>query len=33
MKETSPERFRKRAQTFAGFDYDVIPKNALDVSD
>ncbi len=22
MKETFPERFRKRAQTFAGFDYD-----------
>ena len=33
MKETFPERFRKRAETFAGFDYDVIPKNALDVSD
>jgi hypothetical protein len=33
MKETFPERFLKRAETFAGFDYDVIPKNALDVSD
>ncbi len=33
MKETFPERFRKRAETFAGFDYDFIPKNALDVSD
>ena len=32
-KETFPERFRKRAETFAGFDYDVIPQNALDVSD
>src|ERR1700686_1816398 len=33
MKETFPERFRKRAETFAGFDYDFIPQNALDVSD
>jgi cation diffusion facilitator CzcD-associated flavoprotein CzcO len=33
MKETFPERFRRRAETFGGFDYDVIPKNALDVSD
>jgi cation diffusion facilitator CzcD-associated flavoprotein CzcO len=33
MKETFPERFRRRAETFAGFDYDVIPQNALDVSD
>jgi cyclohexanone monooxygenase len=33
MKETFPERFLKRAETFAGFDYDVIPQNALDVSD
>ena len=33
MKETFPERFLKRAETFAGFDYDVIPKSALDVSD
>jgi cation diffusion facilitator CzcD-associated flavoprotein CzcO len=31
MKETYPEGFRKRAETFAGFDYDFIPKNALDV--
>src|SRR5205807_4966005 len=33
MKETFPGRFLKRAETFAGFDYDVIPKNALDVSE
>jgi len=33
MKETFPERFRNRAETFGGFDYNVIPKNALDVSD
>ena len=33
MKETFPTRFRKRAETFAGFDYDFIQKNALDVSD
>jgi cation diffusion facilitator CzcD-associated flavoprotein CzcO len=33
MKETFPERFRKRAETFAGFDYNFIPTNALDVSD
>jgi cation diffusion facilitator CzcD-associated flavoprotein CzcO len=33
MKETFPERFLKRAETFGGFDYDFIPKNALDVSD
>jgi hypothetical protein len=33
MKETFPEGFLKRAETFAGFDYDFIPKNALDVSD
>jgi cyclohexanone monooxygenase len=33
MKETFPDRFRKRAETFGGFDYDFIPKNALDVSD
>src|SRR6202011_5629695 len=33
MKETFPERFLKRAQTFGGFDYDFITKNALDVSD
>jgi cation diffusion facilitator CzcD-associated flavoprotein CzcO len=33
MKETFPQRFRKRAETFGGFDYDSIPKNALDVSD
>jgi cation diffusion facilitator CzcD-associated flavoprotein CzcO len=33
MKETFPERFRKRTETFAGFDYNFIQKNALDVSD
>ena len=33
MKETFTERFRKRATTFGGFDYDSIPKNALDVSE
>ena len=33
MKEAFPEGFRKRATTFGGFDYDSIPKNALDVSE
>jgi cation diffusion facilitator CzcD-associated flavoprotein CzcO len=33
MKEIFPERFRKRAETFSGLDYDFIPKSALDVSD
>jgi cation diffusion facilitator CzcD-associated flavoprotein CzcO len=33
MKETFPQRFLKRAATFGGFDYDSIPKNALDVSE
>jgi cation diffusion facilitator CzcD-associated flavoprotein CzcO len=33
MKESFPERFFKRATTFGGFDYDSIPKNALDVSE
>jgi hypothetical protein len=33
MKETLRERFRKRAETFGGLDYDIIPRNALDVSD
>ncbi len=33
MKETFPERFHKRAETFGGFDYDFIPQNALDVSE
>jgi cation diffusion facilitator CzcD-associated flavoprotein CzcO len=33
MKETFPQRFLKRAETFGGFDYDVIPKNAFDVSE
>jgi cation diffusion facilitator CzcD-associated flavoprotein CzcO len=33
MKRTYAEGFLKRAETFAGFDYDFIPKNALDVSE
>ena len=33
MKGTFPERFRKRAETFAGFDYDALAKSALEVSD
>jgi cation diffusion facilitator CzcD-associated flavoprotein CzcO len=33
MKKAFPERFRHRAETFGGFDYDVIPRNALDVPD
>jgi hypothetical protein len=33
MKETFPGRFLNRAESFAGFDYDVIPKKALNVSD
>jgi cation diffusion facilitator CzcD-associated flavoprotein CzcO len=33
MKQTFPQRFGKRAETFVGFGYDVIPQNALDVSD
>jgi cyclohexanone monooxygenase len=33
MKEAFPEAFLKRATTFGGFDYDSIPKNALDVSE
>jgi cation diffusion facilitator CzcD-associated flavoprotein CzcO len=33
MKETYPEMFDKRAKTFAGFDYDVLAKSALEVSD
>jgi cation diffusion facilitator CzcD-associated flavoprotein CzcO len=33
MKETFAESFDKRAKTFAGFDYDFIQKNALEVSE
>ena len=33
MKEKYPEMFDKRAKTFAGFDYDVLAKSALEVSD
>jgi hypothetical protein len=28
MREAFPGRFRKRAETFAGFDYDFIPKGS-----
>jgi cyclohexanone monooxygenase len=31
--KTFPGRSFKRAETFAGFDYDFIPKNGLNVSD
>jgi cation diffusion facilitator CzcD-associated flavoprotein CzcO len=33
MKETYPEMFDRRTKTFAGFDYDVLAKSALEVSD
>jgi cation diffusion facilitator CzcD-associated flavoprotein CzcO len=33
MKETFAEDFHKRAETFAGFDYDFIEKSALEVSE
>src|SRR5208282_5889100 len=33
MKEAFPEDFHKRAETFAGFDYDFIQKSALEVSE
>jgi cyclohexanone monooxygenase len=33
MKETFAEDFHKRAETFAGFDYDFIQKSALEVSE
>jgi cyclohexanone monooxygenase len=33
MKENYPEMFDKRTKTFAGFDYDVLAKSALEVSD
>ncbi|TCZ60895.1 flavin-containing monooxygenase [Roseicella aquatilis] len=32
MKAHYPEWFALRSRTFAGFDYDMIPKNALEVS-
>jgi cation diffusion facilitator CzcD-associated flavoprotein CzcO len=33
MKETYPEMFDRRTKTFGGFDYDVLAKSALEVSD
>jgi cation diffusion facilitator CzcD-associated flavoprotein CzcO len=33
MKEQYPEMFERRTKTFAGFDYDVLAKSALEVSD
>jgi cation diffusion facilitator CzcD-associated flavoprotein CzcO len=33
MKEKYPEMFDRRTKTFAGFDYDVLAKSALEVSD
>jgi cation diffusion facilitator CzcD-associated flavoprotein CzcO len=33
MKENYPEMFDRRTKTFAGFDYDVLAKSALEVSD
>ena len=33
MKENFPEMFDRRTKTFAGFDYDVLAKSALEVSD
>jgi cation diffusion facilitator CzcD-associated flavoprotein CzcO len=33
MKEKYPEMFDRRTKTFAGFDYDVLTKSALEVSD
>ena len=32
MKENYPEMFDRRTKTFAGFDYDVLAKSALEVS-
>ena len=32
LKEDYPARFKKRGESFAGFDMDFIPQNALDVS-
>jgi len=33
LKETYPECFNRRQETFAGFDFDFLPKGALEVSD
>ncbi|HTB36512.1 MAG TPA: NAD(P)/FAD-dependent oxidoreductase [Reyranella sp.] len=33
MKENFPEMFDRRTKTFAGFDYDVLAKSALEVSE
>jgi cation diffusion facilitator CzcD-associated flavoprotein CzcO len=33
MKETYPQMFDRRTKTFGGFDYDVLAKSALEVSD
>ena len=33
MKEKYPEMFDRRTKTFGGFDYDVLAKSALEVSD
>jgi cation diffusion facilitator CzcD-associated flavoprotein CzcO len=33
MKEKYPEMFDRRTKTFAGFDYDILAKSALEVSD
>jgi cation diffusion facilitator CzcD-associated flavoprotein CzcO len=33
LKERYPESFEMRAKTFAGFDFDFLPKGALEVSD
>jgi cyclohexanone monooxygenase len=33
MKQTYPEMFDRRTKTFGGFDYDVLAKSALEVSD
>jgi cation diffusion facilitator CzcD-associated flavoprotein CzcO len=33
MKEKYPEMFDRRTKTFAGFDYDMLAKSALEVSD
>ena len=32
MKKEYPEAFRRRGETFGGFDFDFIPKSALEVS-
>ncbi len=33
MKNELPDRFKRRAETFGGFDMDLIPTSGLDVSD